>query len=131
MWRGDGRAGQEFLDLVEKGDIRVDLVNEMKGVIPVLLLNRADCAVVSKIPFHWYIKQMKNSGEYQKFAKKGVVLREIAVISQNEGHLGYTDIEADKNFPYKKDFAIKFDIEIYKMGKEGTLQVIVDSFFAD
>ena len=128
MWRGDGRAGPAFLDLVEKGRIHIDRVNEMKGIIPVLLLNRADCAVVSKIPFQWYVKQMQHTGEYQKYNKKGVVLKEVAVISENDGYLGYTDIDAEKNFPYKKDFSIKFDIEIYKMRKEGVIKAIVDSF---
>ncbi|MFC3152954.1 hypothetical protein ACFOEK_18080 [Litoribrevibacter euphylliae] len=41
---------------------------------------------------------------------------------------GYTDIDSDKNFPYKKDFSIKFDIEIYKMKESGELNEIINRF---
>ncbi len=42
--------------------------------------------------------------------------------------LGYTDIDDEKNFPFKKDFSIKFDIEIYKLKRSGGIQEIVDQF---
>ena len=128
MWRGDGRAGEEFIDMAQQGAIAVEMVNDIKGTIPFLLMERADCTVVSKIPYHWYVKQMKTTGEYQKYDRKEVVLKEVAVVSENDGYLGYSDIDAEKNFPFKKDFAIKFDIEIYKMRKSGEIQAIVDSF---
>jgi len=128
MWRGDGRAGEEFLRLAEKKKIDLHLLNDVKSIIPFLLSERADCTITSRIPFAWYVEQLKKTGEYQKYNKKGAVLREAATISSNEGYLGYTDIDAEKNFPFKKDFSIKFDIEIYKMKKSGEIQDIVDRF---
>ncbi len=128
MWRGDGRAGEEFTQMVEEKKIDVILLKDVKSIIPILLLERADCTVTSKIPFAWYVKQMKQTGEYQKYDTNGVVLKEVIIISSNEGYLGYTDINAEKNFPFKKDFSIKFDIEIYKMKRSGEIREIVDRF---
>lgn len=128
MWRGDGRAGEDFLEMADRGKIEIDLVTNMRGTIPVLMMDRADCTVVSRLPFHWYLKKMRESGEYRKYKRKNVTLKEIAVLSSNEGFLGYTDINAEKNFPFKKDFTIKFDIELYKMKKQGEIKTIVDSF---
>lgn len=128
MWRGDGRAGEKFTRLVAEKKINVFLLSDMETIIPFLLDERADCTVTSRIPFAWYVKKIKESGKYQKHYKKGVVLKEVAVISSNEGYLGYTDINAEKNFPYKKDFSIKFDIEIYKMKKNGEIEQIINRF---
>jgi len=128
MWRGDGRAGVIFNQMVEEKKIDLYLLNDVKSVIPFLLAKRADCTVTPRAPFFWYLKRMKESGKYQKYNKKGVVLKEAIVISSNEGYLGYTDINAEKNFPFKKDFSIKFDIEIYKMKQSGEIQGIIDSF---
>ncbi len=128
MWRGDGRAGEKFASMVEQKKIKLHLRNDIKTSIPFLLAGKADCTITSKVPFAWYIKQMKESGEYQKFNNKGTILKEAAVVSYNQGYLGYTDINADKNFSFKKDFVIKFDIEIYKMKKSGEVQRIVDRF---
>ncbi|MCP4715476.1 MAG: transporter substrate-binding domain-containing protein [Deltaproteobacteria bacterium] len=128
MWRGDGRAGEKFTRMAEEKQIDLLLVNDVKSTIPFLLSEIADCTVASRIPFAWYVKQMKKMGEYQKYDKKGVVLKEAAFISSNEGYLGYTDIDAEKNFPFKKDFSIKFDIEIYKMKESGEIQEIIDMY---
>ena len=128
MWRGDGRAGEKFTRMVEEKKINLSLVNDVKTNIPYLLSEMADCTVTSKIPFAWYVKQMKENGEYQKYHRNGVILKEVAVISSNEGFLGYTDIDDEKNFPFKKDFSIKFDIEIYKMKKNGEIQEIIDRY---
>jgi len=128
MWRGDGRAGDKFNRMVEEKIIDVIMLKDVKSIIPILLHEKADCTVTSRIPFAWYVKQMKETGAYQKHDTNGVVLEEAAIISSNEGYLGYTDIDTEKNFPFKKDFSIKFDIEIYKMKKNGEIQAIVDRF---
>jgi len=128
MWRGDGRAGEKFTRMAEEKKIDLRLLKDVKSVIPFLLAGRADCTVTSKIPFSWYLKQMKESGEYMEYNQRGVILKEAAIISTNEGYLGYTDINDEKNFPFKKDFSIKFDIEVYKMKKSGEIQEIADIF---
>lgn len=127
MWRGDGRAGEKFNQMVDEKKIDLILLDDVKHTIPFLLRGRADCTIASRIPFAWYVKQIKETGEYKKH-DRGVVLKEIAIISRNEGYLGYTDVDSEKNFPFKKDFSIKFDIEIYKMKKNREIQEIVKKF---
>lgn len=128
MFRGDGRAGAEFIQKVKEKQIDLHFTKNVENTIPFLLQERADCTITSRIPFAWYVKQLKETGVYQKYDDKGVVLKEAAIISSNEGYLGYTDIDDEKNFPFKKDFSIKFDIEIYKMKKNGEIQEIVNKF---
>jgi len=127
MWRGDGRAGFKFDKMVEEKKINLTLLKDIKSTIKFLQKGRADCTITSKLSFFWYIKQMKKTKEYQK-NDRGIILKEIATISSNEGYLGYTDINDETNFPYKKDFSIKFDIEIYKLKKSGEIQKIIDKF---
>jgi len=128
MWRGDGRAGEAFTKMVKEKKINLQSLNDVKSTIPMLMSGRADCTVTSRIPFAWYVKQMKESGEMKRYWEKGIVLKEAAVISSNNGYLGYTDINTEKRYPYKKDFSIKFDIEVFKMKRSGEIQQIIDRF---
>ena len=129
MWRGDGRAGEEFDKMINKQKIAVVYANTLKETIRLLAYGRHDCTVTSRLPFAWHMTQLINTDKYKKRnQKKPIRLKEVAIISQNEGYLGYTDINAEKNFPFKKDFAIKFDIEIYKMKKSGEINEIVNRF---
>jgi polar amino acid transport system substrate-binding protein len=128
MWRGDGRAGEELSNMAKDKIINLKAVDSVENTIHFLLSERADCTVTSKIPFDWHMNKMKELGETQQYDRIGVVLKEALVISSNDGYLGYTDINAKKNYPFKKDFTIKFDIEIYKMKKSGEIQKIVDRF---
>ncbi|MCL9781199.1 hypothetical protein M9194_07135 [Vibrio sp. S4M6] len=97
------------------------------------LLARANCIVTSKVPFYWYLSRLDDVTSFEIDGKdivvnvdgKNVALKEVSVISTNNGHLGYTDINAKKNFPFKKDFAIKFDIELYKLKKSGEIDKII------
>ena len=127
MLRGDGRAGVEFSKMVDLKEVKLHLLNDNKNIISFLLSGRADCAIMSSATFSWYVKQMKESGEYQKL-NKGVVLKEGMVIGSNKGYLGYTDINDEKNYPYKKDFSVKFNIVINKMKRSGEIQQITESF---
>jgi len=127
MWRGDGRAGVKFDKMVRDGKIKVTLLNDVKSTAVFLLNGRADCTIASKLPFAWYVKQIKSNDAFSKNTKN-IILKEHSIISQNEGYLGYTNINDEINFPYKKEFSIKFDIEVYKMKKSGEIQKIVDQF---
>ncbi|REL31331.1 substrate-binding periplasmic protein [Thalassotalea euphylliae] len=130
MARGDGRAGEQFFQLAKEKKVELKLLDKAESIISFLLLARADCTIMPRSVFSWYVKQMKQSGEYQKYDRNGVNLVEATTIFRNDGYLGYSDINAEQNFPFKKDFAIKFDIEIYKMKKTGVIQQIVERFIA-
>jgi len=128
MFRGDGRAGERFTQMVEEKQIDLQLLSSLENTIPFLMQERADCTITSRIPFIWYVNQLKETGQHQKYDNKGVVLKEAAIISSNEGYLGYTNIDDEQNFPFKEDFSIKFDIEIYKMKKNHEIQEIGNKF---
>nr|WP_163834095.1 transporter substrate-binding domain-containing protein [Spartinivicinus ruber] len=130
MFRGDGRAGEQFARQVKEGKIKLTLVNSVKDTARVMLLERTDCTVTSRIPFAWHLVNTIEQASYQqqKYKKNSLKLKEVLFISKNTGHLGYTDIDDEKNFPYKKDFAIKFDIELYKMKQSGELDDIATRF---
>ncbi len=127
MWRGDGRANQAFNQMVKEKEVRVSQVNSIKDVIAVLHQGRHDCTITARLPFHWYTAQYQKTPEYMSIKNK-VTLEQVSVVSTNEAYLGYTDINSEENFPYKKDFTIKFDIEIYKMKQSGELKEIVNRF---
>lgn len=127
MWRGDGRAGAEFDRLTKAGHVKLESVENVENTVKFLLLERADCTIASKAPFYWYLEKLRGSDDFKKPAQD-VALEVAKTLSINEGYLGYTDVDAEKNYPYKKDFSIKFDIEIYKMKQRGEIQKIVDSF---
>jgi len=125
--RGDGKTGVEFDKLVKEGKIKLVYARSNLHTIKLLLLGRADCTVISRKPYQWQINEMKKNGEYASLGEV-VPLKEAMTIRTNEGYLGYTDIDDEKNFPFKKDFSIKFDIEIYKMKKNGEIQEIIERF---
>ncbi|MGF1740276.1 transporter substrate-binding domain-containing protein [Vibrio profundum] len=127
MWRGDGRAGGKFMDMVKNQKIRVVEVSDILRTVLFVLKERADCTVTSRMPFFWYLNRIKNSPKYNVISGN-VQLIESSVISKNQGYLGYSDIDSDKNYPFKKDFSIKFDIEVYKMKKNNEIDSIVESF---
>lgn len=128
MLRGDGRAGVDFDTMVEKKEVFLTLVNKNEHIIPHLLTNKSDCTIVSKATFSWYVKQMKESGEYQKYDRNGVFLKEVFTIGSNIGYLGYTDVDDEKNYPYKDDFSKKFDQVIIQMKERGEIIKIAESF---
>ncbi len=127
MFRGDGRAGVKFAEMVEKGDIKLQTVNDIETIIKVLKVKRSDCTCASELPFAWNIRKLMKTGEFSKY-DTGVGLVKVATINTNAGYLGYTDVNDEKNFPFKKDFVIKFDIEIYKMKKSGEVDKIIKKF---
>jgi len=127
MQRGTGNAGVEFDKMVAENKITLVFARSNLHTIKLLLLGRADCTVISKKPFQWQMNEMKKNGEYARLGEV-VSLKEAITIRTNEGYLGYTDINDEKNFPFKKDFSIKFDIEIYHMKKNGEIQDIIKRF---
>ena len=127
MWRGDGRAGQEFDQMVKRKEISVHLVNSIEVVINLLVTARYDCTVSAALPFRWYLVQQLEAEMLNTLHSKRP-LKVVSVVSTNQGYLGYSDINAEQNFPYKKDFSIKFDIEIYRMKQSGELENIAKRF---
>lgn len=127
MFRGDGRAGTEFSAMVDRGEISLQPVSNIEKIIAVLQSKRSDCTVTSELPFAWHLKNLKDSGKFAKY-DQGVNMVKTVTIDQNAGYLGYTNVNDEKNFPFKEDFSIKFDIEIYKLIKSGEKDEIINHF---
>ena len=62
MFRGDGRAGVKFMEMVNNGEITLQSVNDIIKIVTVLLLKRADCTASSELPFAWQVKKIKRIG---------------------------------------------------------------------
>ncbi len=127
MWRGDGRAGKQFNEMVKRKEITVNLVNSIEVAINLLVTARYDCTVTAALPFNWFFAKQSKTNSYKSLNLKHP-LKNLNVVSTNHAYLGYTDINAQNNYPYKKDFVIKFDVEIYKMRQNGELDKIVGRF---
>ena len=127
MWRGDGRAGETLNLMAQNKEIKLFQVEDILTTIKFLQYDRADCTVTSRLPYLWLLKQ-KNNDESLKGSEEAVTLKETYILSRNEGYLGYTNVNDDQKFPFKKDFTIKFDIEIYKMKKSGEIERIIERF---
>ncbi len=126
MWRGDGRAGTEFEQMEKDHKLTVIRVSDVKTTIEILRLGRADCTVTSKIPYNWLSRELAK--ETMGKERDAVNLVQMDVISTNEAYLGYTDVDDEKNFPYKDDFVLKFDIELYKLKRNGEVNRIVRKY---
>jgi len=127
MWRGDGRAGEAFNIMVKRKEIPLHLVNSIEIVIDLLVTARYDCTVSAALPFNWYLTKQSQTKDFQSLNLKHP-LKNLSVVSMNQAYLGYSNINAEINYPYKKDFSIKFDIELYKMKQSGELEEIVGRF---
>lgn len=132
--RGDGRAGEEFFDLVKTKKIRLTQLDSIESAILFFLYRDVDCIVSSQYPFYWYLGKLQEVKNYELNGKRITVnldgrtipLREVTVIAINYGHLAYTDINTEQEFPFKKDFSIQFDVGLYHLKKSGELDRIID-----
>lgn len=125
MVRGDGRAGVEFHKLVDNGEIALNLYNDYENLFTMLVLERIHGLIISSASFYWYLKEFKES---RKFYIDANDFEEVFLIGSNEGHLGYTDIDDEVNYPFKDDFVTKFDAAYLELEKVGAIQKIVDLF---
>ena len=87
MWRGDGRAGEQFNDMVKRKEITVNLVNSIDVAINLLVTARHDCTVSAALPFNWYFAKLSKTASFQGFNVKRR-LNILSVVSTNEAYLG-------------------------------------------
>ncbi|MCW8091237.1 transporter substrate-binding domain-containing protein [Alteromonas ponticola] len=129
MWRGDGRAGVEFNQMVDDNKLSVTYVNDIKTAIELLRLGRADCTVTSKLPYSWLSRELAKEKKGSKGdGGKAVKLVKMNVVATNDAYLGYTDVNDKKNFPFKDDFVMKFDIQLYHLKRNGTVNRLTQKY---
>jgi polar amino acid transport system substrate-binding protein len=101
------------------------LFKKIEHVIPFLMAGRADSTIQLENTFRYRLKKRRDEKSDRPEDEKLVIHQ---VQSRNDVYLGYSDVNDEKNYPFKKDFVIKFDIEIFKMKRSGEYDQIVESF---
>ncbi|MCJ8299728.1 MAG: transporter substrate-binding domain-containing protein [Pseudomonadales bacterium] len=121
--RGFLAPGPEFFDAVKLGKIFLTETKSTEHGLRMLLLNRIDCYVNSKLTIQWGLKQLQNQ---QRKEANTASLKFGAVISEQWGYLGYS--AATEQFPYRQEFRLKVDEVLRQMKKEGAISQIIERF---
>ncbi|MES2299814.1 MAG: transporter substrate-binding domain-containing protein [Pseudomonadota bacterium] len=120
-------GGAEFDQAVKDGKIALSEARDNAANISKLMLNRLDCYINDRQAIAWTIKAQKH--DVQASAQGGQPeLVEAAVIGVEQGFLGYSDRDHGK-YPFKTDFAKKFDTVIYQMKRQGEIERIAQAYF--
>jgi len=121
--RGFLAPGPDFFQAVKLGKITLTETKSTEHGLRMLLLNRIDCYVNSKLTIKWALKQLQSA---QGLNPLNQSLRFGAVISQQWGYLGYSS--AVKQFPFRQDFRLQVDKVLRQMKKEGEIKEIIERF---
>lgn len=121
----DGYGGDKFWEMVKNGKILLSEATSTRQNIRMLTRQRTDCYMISRLSFAWELKQLATAGLYD--ASKHPQIREGAILQVDPGYMGFTNAD-NGAFDFKLDFVKQFDIEIYKMFKNGEIQRIIDDF---
>ncbi|WP_252724477.1 substrate-binding periplasmic protein [Vibrio hepatarius] len=116
-------GGNEFWNAVKAGKITV---SEAKGSRPSLIKlyeNKIDCYMNDRLSILWEIRRMTTDGLLPSDWK----LTLGAVVSAEQGYLGFTTIQPDK-YPYKDDFVTTFNSVLTKLKETGELDGIIKAY---
>ncbi len=119
-------AGNRFWQLVKQGKITVkEFKNNQVNLTKMLIAKETDCYMNDReailLSWHSLISQTK-------WKHKVMAMTEGAVISKEQGHLGFTN--NDQGFYYyKKDFLIKFNKILEKIKQSGELEEIINQYW--
>jgi len=123
----DGWGGQEFRELVERGEITYREVGNPSALIGMLAKNRHDCIMMETRAFDYHLSKIQASKDtitnlYSKL-KKG------ALIGTDPVYIGYSET-AIKSGHYPQSYAFRkaFDAIIYQMLKSGEVERIMDAY---
>jgi polar amino acid transport system substrate-binding protein len=119
-------GGAEFDKAVKEGKMKMQEAKDNEANVMKLALKRLDCYINDKLSILWTLNQLKKAGTYDEKAGHAKIV-EGTTIAVEHGFLGYTD--RDKGaFPFKTDFAKKFDTIIYQMYRRGEIERIGKEF---
>ena len=121
--RGFLTPGPEFFDAVKMGKLSLIVTKSAEHGLRMILLNRADCYVNSKLAIQWGLRQMQKRQLVNPFT---VSLKFGALISQQWGYLGYS--AATELFPYREHYRMQVDKVLRQMKKEGAISEIIERF---
>ena len=117
-------GGDKFYRAVEAGKIQLEEASDTRTNLIKLGLRRIDCYINDRASIHHTEEQLVRDGKLSP-SRVGV---EAAVISTEQGFLGFTDRDQGK-FPYKTDFLKQFNSIVYEMKRNGEIDAIARKFF--
>lgn len=120
-------GGAEFDQAVKAGKIQIEEARDNQANLIKLGLRRLDCYINDRVSIQWTLAGLKRDGLYDEGGKHATLV-EAAVIGVEQGFLGFTDRDKGR-FPFKTDFARKFDEAIYQMKRSGEIERIATKFF--
>jgi polar amino acid transport system substrate-binding protein len=116
-------GGPEFDSAAQAGLLTVDQAQGSRANLLKLLRARIDCYLNDRLSILWELERMKTDGlideRYQPVS-------EIAVLSTEQGHLGYSDLA--ERYPFRLDFIEKFNAAIRAMRRDGEIKDITARF---
>ena len=118
-------GGEAFRAAVSAGKIRYEEVGGNEQNIRKLIAGRLDCYVNDRLAVLWEYGRLRRKGGL--LGDRPDALQEGAVISREQGFLGFTDKDSGR-FPYKADFIAEFNAIIVKMRTSGEINNIVSQF---
>lgn len=117
-------GGDKFWKAAKQGKIKIEEADGNRRNMLKLGTDRIDCYINDRLSIIWELNRLRKSGEYKGgYAKLG----EGAVISSEQGFLGFTDRDNGK-FYFKDDFVKKFNALVNEMKNTGELEKIIDDF---
>ena len=122
-------GGAEFLQAVKEGKIQMMEARDNQANLIKLGLKRLDCYINDRQSIRWTKKELVREGLYDEGGAHAVLV-EAAVIGVEQGFLGFTDRDNGR-FPFKTDFARKFDAVIYQMKRTGEIDRIAHRYFRE
>jgi len=118
-------GGELFWQAVQEQKITTLEAKSNRASLMILGVGRSDCYMNDQLSIQLELARLKEEGVYLE--GKHASLVEGAIITQEQGFLGYTDHD-DGRFPFKTDFHKQLDAQLYQMRRSGELQQIIDSY---
>lgn len=114
-------GGQEFEKALKLGRLTLAEARGTNENIKKLLLGRIDCYANDRLSILQALAQVRSESAF----RHGENVAEAAVISQENGFLGYT--RSDKGrFPFKDDFIQQFNAALAELKRSGEIDQIVN-----
>ena len=122
--RGFLAPGKAFFEMAAKGELKLVETQNSYTALRMLMLNRIDCYVNSKLTIDWNLNKLKRLKIYQ-YATNNLIFS--SVISQENAYIGYTKYGA-KDSVYLNDFSHQVDVILNEMKREGLINKILLRF---
>jgi polar amino acid transport system substrate-binding protein len=122
--RGFLAPGKAFFEMAAKGELKLVETQNSYSALRMLMLNRIDCYVNSKLTIDWNLNQLKQLKTHQ-YAINHLIFG--PVISQENAYIGYTKY-GNKEPLQLNDFSHRVDVILKEMKRAGLIDEILLQF---